>query len=88
MDGMGAGLMSLSLPEIIGALLGLGLGWLDYRILSGVVEGKLRKLDRSEGMERESFERKIRLMKAIFFVMTVGAFPVVGYFLGQTIAGE
>ncbi|MBS7803791.1 hypothetical protein KIH24_04300 [Rhizobiales bacterium TNE-4] len=80
--------MSLSLPELIGALIGLGLGWLDYRILSGVVEGKLRKLDRSEGEERAGFERKIRLMKGIFFVMTVGAFPVVGYLLGQTIAGQ
>jgi hypothetical protein len=80
--------MSLSLPGLIGAVIGLGLGWLDYRILSGVVEGKLRKLDRSEGEEREGFERKIRLMRVIFFVMTVGAFPVAGYLLGQTIAGQ
>ena len=80
--------MSLTLPAIIGALIGLGLGWLDYRILSGVVEGKLRKLDRSSDEEKPSFERKIRLMKAIFFVMTVMAFPVVGFFLGNTIAGQ
>ena len=80
--------MSLPLPALIGALVGLGLGWLDYRILSGVVEGKLRKLDRSEGEERASFETKIRLMKAIFFVMTVVAFPVVGFFRGNTIAGQ
>ena len=80
--------MSLTLPAIIGALIGLGLGWLDYRILSGVVEGKLRKLDRSSEEEKPGFERKIRLMKAIFFVMTVMAFPVVGYFLGNTIAGQ
>lgn len=78
--------MSLTLPELIGALIGLGLGWLDYRILSGVVEGKLRKLDTSSQEEQPAFERKIRLMKAIFFVMTVGAFPVVGYLLGQSIA--
>ena len=80
--------MSLTLPELIGALIGLGLGWLDYRILSGVVEGKLRKLDTSSQEEQPAFERKIRLMKAIFFVMTVGAFPVVGYLLGQSIAGN
>ena len=80
--------MSLTLPELIGALIGLGLGWLDYRILSGVVEGKLRKLDTSSQEEQPAFERKIRLMKAIFFVMTVGAFPVVGYLLGQSIAGQ
>ena len=80
--------MSLTLPELIGALIGLGLGWLDYRILSGVVEGKLRKLDRSSQEDQPAFERKIRLMKAIFFVMTVGAFPVVGYLLGQSIAGQ
>ena len=80
--------MSLTLPALIGALVGLGLGWLDYRILSGVVEGKLRKLDRSEGEELARFETKIRLMKAIFFVMTVVVFPVVGFFLGNTIAGQ
>ena len=80
--------MSLSVPGLIGAAIGLGLGWLDYRILSGVVEGRLRKLDRSEGTERARFEQKIRLMRAVFFVVTVGAFPVVGYLLGQSIAGQ
>ncbi len=81
--------MELSLPGLIGALVGLALGYVDFRVVAGVVEGKLRKLDRSAGPDEKAvFERKIRAMRVVFLVMTVGVFPVVGYLLGVTVAGR
>ncbi|MCP8938289.1 hypothetical protein NK718_07155 [Alsobacter sp. SYSU M60028] len=81
--------MEFAVPGLIGAAIGLALGYVDYRVVSGVVEGKLRKLDRSAGpAERERFEGKIRIMRALFLLMTVGVFPVIGYLMGVTVAGR
>jgi hypothetical protein len=79
---------SLSLAGLIGAAIGLLVGYVDYRVVGGVVEARLRKLDHSAtAAERETFERKIVLFRWIFLAMTVGAFPVVGYLVGMTVAG-
>jgi hypothetical protein len=80
--------VELSLAGLVGALVGLALGYVDYRVVAGVVEGRLRKLDRSQGPDETAvFERKIRGMRVVFLIMTVGVFPVVGYLLGKTITG-
>jgi hypothetical protein len=81
--------MELPVAGLIGALVGLLLGWVDYRVVSGVVEAKLRRLDTSAGdAEKQVFERKIRIMRVLFMVMTVGAFPIIGFLLGQSVAGS
>lgn len=81
--------MGLELPGLIGAALGLLLGYVDFRVVSGVVEARLRRLDASSTpAQRAIFERKIRTMRILFLVMTVGLFPVIGYLLGQTVAGR
>jgi hypothetical protein len=81
--------VELQLPGLIGAVIGLALGYVDFRVVSGVVEGRLRKLDRSQGLDEKAvFERKIRAMRVVFLIMTVGVFPVVGYLFGITIAGR
>jgi hypothetical protein len=81
--------LEVSVAGMVGALVGLAIGYVDYRVVAGVVEGKLRRLDTSSSpQERDDFERKIRIMRALFFVLTVGAFPVIGYLLGQTVAGR
>src|SRR5436305_436097 len=81
-----ARLMELPVAGLIGALVGLLLGWVDYRVVSGVVEAKLRRLDTSAGdAEKQVFERKIRIMRVLFMVMTVGAFPIIGFLLGQSV---
>jgi phage shock protein PspC (stress-responsive transcriptional regulator) len=81
--------VEVSVAGLVGGLVGLAIGYVDYRVVAGVVEGKLRRLDTSSSVEeREVFERKIRIMRVLFFLMTVGAFPVIGYLLGQTVAGR
>ena len=69
--------------------IGLALGIVDYRVVAGVVEARLRKLDTSSDTrtKRLVFESKIRIMRVLFAVMTVGVFPVIGYLLGVTVSG-
>ena len=81
--------MELSVPGLIGALVGLAIGYVDYRVVGGVLEARLRKLDRSQGAaETAEFEGKLRILRIVFFTMTVVAFPLVGYWLGVTVAGQ
>jgi hypothetical protein len=73
----------------LGALLGLIVGWLDYKIVGGWVERALRNTDRSRtAAEKADYERRIGLFRKFFLIATVGVFPVVGYLLGRTIAGS
>jgi hypothetical protein len=72
---------------LIGAALGLILGWLDYKLVGGWVERKLRETDRSQNAaEKADYERRITLFRRWFLLSTVGAFPIVGYLLGEAIA--
>ena len=78
----------LSLAGLIGALVGLALGYVDYKVVGGVVEGKLRKLDRSSSAaEKEEFERKIRILRVVVYAVTMLTFPEVGYLFGSVVAG-
>jgi len=78
----------LSVAGLVGAAMGLVVGYVDYRVVAGVVVGRLRKLDRSQTpQEKDEFERKVRILRIVLFALTVVAFPVVGYLLGVTIAG-
>ncbi|MCG6121164.1 MAG: hypothetical protein MEP57_00430 [Microvirga sp.] len=77
-----------SLAGVIGAVIGLIIGWVDYRIVGGIVVAKLRATDKSKtAAEKADYERRIALLQKGLFVMTVVAFPVVGYFLGLAVAG-
>ena len=79
--------MEVAPAGLIGAGLGLALGWLDYRVVGGWVERKLRETDRSRtAAEKADYERRIVLFRRWFLVSTVGAFPIVGYVLGEAIA--
>ena len=72
----------------IGAVLGLILGWLDYKVVGGWVARKLKETDRSQtAAEKADYERRILLFQRWFLLSTVGAFPIVGYLLGSAVAG-
>jgi hypothetical protein len=72
----------------IGAFLGLIVGWLDYKVVGGWVERKLRETDRSQtAADKADYERRIAWFRKLFLLSTVGVFPVVGYLLGSAIAG-
>jgi hypothetical protein len=80
--------MELSLAGLIGAFVGLVAGWANYVFVLGIVERKLRQLDKSETpADRAAFEEKLALMRRIILGIDVVAFSVVGYAIGHTIAG-
>jgi hypothetical protein len=73
---------------LMGALVGAAVGWVDYRIVSGLVAGKLRQTDRSTTQaERQDYERRIVLAQRILMVVIVPAFAGLGYWLGRSLSG-
>jgi hypothetical protein len=80
--------MTFSLAGLIGAVIGVVVGWINYAIVVGIAERKLRQLDRSKSAaERELFEGKIALMRRIILALDVVVFSVLGYMLGRAIGG-
>ena len=80
--------MELSLAGLIGAFVGLVAGWVSYAFIVGILEPRLRKLDKSESpTERAAFEDKLALMRRLILGIEVVTLTVVGYALGHLIAG-
>ncbi|PZN99540.1 MAG: hypothetical protein DCF30_11515 [Hyphomicrobiales bacterium] len=79
--------MGLS-PGQIGALIGLVVGLIEYRIVSGLVIGALRRTDHSKTQaERDDYERRIAYVRVALVVLMIGVTPVLGYVIGQTVFG-
>lgn len=73
---------------LIGALIGFVVGLIEYRLVTGLVVGALRRTDSSTTQaEKDDYERRIRLLKAAVLVVSVGGLPIVGYLVGRTLFG-
>jgi hypothetical protein len=73
---------------LIGALIGFVVGLIEYRLVTGLVVGALRRTDSSTTQaEKDDYERRIRLLKAAVLVVSVGGLPIVGYLIGRTLFG-
>ena len=80
--------MEYSLPGFIGAFVGVVIGVINYAVVIATVEGRLRKLDRSQTPEeREEFARKLSLFRRLVLGIDVLAFAAVGYWFGRTVGG-
>lgn len=78
----------MNMAGLLGALIGLVLGLLEYRLMSGVVIGALRRTDRSTTeAEKVDYERRIRILRAVLVVMTIGLMPILGFVIGRTLFG-
>ncbi|CAH1648513.1 conserved hypothetical protein [Hyphomicrobiales bacterium] len=72
----------------LGALIGFGLGLLEYRLISAVVIGALRRTDRSTTeAEKLDYERRIRILRWALMAMTVGFMPILGFVIGRALFG-
>ena len=79
---------ALSPAGVTGALLGLVMGWVDYKIAGGIIERKLREPDGTPlASDTADAERRIRWSRKLLLIATVGVFPIVGYVFGRMIAG-
>jgi hypothetical protein len=75
-------------PGLIGALIGLVVGLVEYRIVSALVIGGLRRTDQSKTQgERDDYERRIAYVRAALVVLMIGVTPVLGYVIGRTLFG-
>jgi hypothetical protein len=80
--------MELSLGGLVGAVVGTGLGAINYVVIVGFVEKRLRALDKSEtAAEREEFERKISMMRRLILGIDIVVLACVGYWAGNTAGG-
>ena len=78
----------MSMAGLVGAVIGFALGLLEYRLMSAVVIGALRRTDRSETQaEKDDYERRIRILRAVLVVMTIGLMPILGFVIGRTVFG-
>jgi ABC-type spermidine/putrescine transport system permease subunit II len=80
--------MDLSLPGLLGAMLGSVIGAINYAVIMRIVEPRLRALDKSQTRaERDEFEGKIALMRRIILTIEVVVLAAIGYWLGRTFGG-
>ena len=68
---------------MIGALFGFVLGYLDYKIVIGIIQRRLKQVEEAEQAENlDGFEAHLGRMRLVVLVMTVAAFPVIGFLAG------
>ena len=80
--------MELSLAGLLGAFVGTVLGVINYAVIVGFVERRLRALDASQtAAEREEFERKISVLRRTVLGIDIVVFAAVGYWFGKTVGG-
>jgi hypothetical protein len=80
--------MALSQWGLMGALAGAVIGYLNYRLIAGIVETRLRALDKSaNATELDAFERKIVQMRQLFLTLEIGILAIVGYVVGAWFGG-
>ena len=80
--------MTLSWWSIAGALMGAAAGYLNFRVIIGILEPRLRALDDSKtAAERARFERRVLWLRRIFLGLEVVILGAAGYFAGELLGG-
>jgi hypothetical protein len=75
-------------PAWLGAAIGFGLGLLEYRLMSAVVIGALRRTDRSvTEAEKADYERRIGILRWALRAITIGLMPILGFAIGRALSG-
>lgn len=78
--------MGVSIAGLVGAVLGGYLGWLDWKILKGVLQAVEEK-NRRAGGDGGFVARYRALLRGLVFVIPLIGFPVIGYLAGSQLAG-
>ena len=80
--------MTLSLWSLTGALIGAALGYLNFRVIIGILEPRLRALDQSQTAdERAAFEQRIVWLRRIFLMLDIVIVGAIGYLIGTVLGG-
>ncbi|OJJ12172.1 NADH dehydrogenase [Alphaproteobacteria bacterium AO1-B] len=78
--------MEVSLPGVIGAAVGFYVGWLDWKILKGILQAAETK-NRQAGGDGGVVARYRAPIGALIFGIPVIGFPIVGYWAASLLAG-
>ncbi len=74
--------------NLAGALIGAVLGYVNFRVIVGVLEPRLRALDNSQTpAARADFEQRIVWLRRIFLTLEVAILGAAGWFAGSLIGG-
>ena len=83
---MSISLADISLAGVIGAAVGLYIGWLDWKILKGMLQAAEMK-NRQAGGDGGAAARYKTLLGVLIFGVPVIGFPVIGYLAASLLAG-
>jgi len=78
--------VTISLAGAIGAAVGLYVGWLDWKILKGMLQAAETK-NRQAGGDGGVVARHKALLGALVFGVPVFGFPIIGYWAASQLAG-
>ncbi|WP_067215332.1 NADH dehydrogenase [Stappia indica] len=78
--------MSVSIAGLIGAAIGLYVGWIDYKIVVGVLRAAAERQKKQSGRE-SLLGRYMGQLQILVMAFSLVGFPVVGYLAGSSLAG-
>jgi hypothetical protein len=78
--------MSISIAGLVGAALGGYLGWIDSKILKGVLQAVEEKNKRMGG-DGGFVARYRTVLRGLSFAVPIIGFPIIGYLAGSQLAG-
>ena len=78
--------MELSLPGLVGAVVGVGVGLIDYGLVASLVRRAAERSGRAAGTVRRTGAGMDLLMKVLFVVNGL-VFAGLGYWFGATVGG-
>ncbi len=78
--------MPLSLAGLIAAAIGLYIGWLDYKIMTGVLRAAAERKRQRTG-DAGFLGRFENAVQILIMVITIIGFPVIGYIAALQLVG-
>jgi hypothetical protein len=81
-------MIDISLAGLLGAIVGTIVAGVSYHLFIGALEHRMREREQAQPpQERDTFDRKMSLVRRIVLTADLFLFAGVGYWLGRTIAG-
>jgi hypothetical protein len=81
-------MIDLSLAGLFGAVAGTAVAAINYHVTIGFIERSLRAHEQSRtAEERDTFDRKLSMLRRIVLAVDVFVFAALGYWIGTLIAG-
>ena len=82
--------MSVATAGLIGAIVGLVLGLLQYFTAGSVAEKRMKAAPDEElaPEHKEAFQRQVAFVRRLLFWSSVMVYPVVGYVIGRSLGAR